>query len=225
MSIPMLPTATTLESTWQAHRQRFAELKASFKRSCDAITRIDNVSEREQVIQSAKQKMHEIEDTLQRMKSDLRCVPPQHAASKALFQREWHSMSEEYGTLRDAYKRGAVKHQWLSMEPHTKLERQHLLHQSEIYDHMKARSMQSLLALSQSETIGVHVSQTLHSQGQQLDKIHSDIHDVNAVSDRAHRLVKSMKTKVYTDRFLQTLIVIVELVIIVFLLWWKLRKD
>lgn len=214
-----------LENQWLSHERRFNELKISFKRSCDSITRIDDPTERNEVMQSAKQKMHEIEDLLEKMKQDLRSLPIRHKSSKALFQREWHSFTKQYSNLKQEYKKSSSKNRWLSMETSTKYERQRLLNDQDIYNHMKQKSMESLKLLTESEEIGMNASKKLHDQGKQLDNVHTTILQVNDISDRAQNIIKNMKRKIYTDRFLQVLIVSVELVIIVFLLWWKFRKD
>mmetsp|Transcript_6020 Transcript_6020/g.9976 ORF Transcript_6020/g.9976 Transcript_6020/m.9976 type:complete len:223 (-) Transcript_6020:166-834(-) len=221
----MMSSLQSLEAEWLSHQKRYRELKLSFQRSCEAIPRIPDPHEREQVMQSATQKMHEMEDLLETMKSDLRALPTRHKSSKSQFQREWHACSKQYASLKEEYRKSASKHRLLSMEPHSKYERERLLQSQDMMDHMRAKSAQSLQLLAESESIGLNVSQSLHSQGQQLDQIHMHLQEVNSISERAQRLMKGMKTKVYTDRLLQTLIVCIELVIIVFLLWWKFRKD
>merc|ERR1712079_746978 len=110
-------------------------------------------------------------------------------------------------------------------ESHTKQERQSLLTHQEMYENMRQKALQSLKMLTETEAIGMNTTTTLHDQGQQLDKIKEDVTELNSVSDRATRVIRQLKMKMYTDRFMQSLIVVVEIVIIIFLLWWKLRKS
>merc|ERR1712129_645021 len=183
------------------------------------------MGERNVLLQNAKQKLHQIEDLLQSMKSDLRCLQPNYPSSKTLFSREWNSYNKKYSKLREEYKTFAAKHEFLSTESHSDHERQRLLHHDDIYEHMMQQSQQSLRLLAQSEHIGMNVIDNLTTQGRQLEKVNFDLHEIEEISNRAQRTMKTLKTKVYTDRLLQLVIVMVELVIIVFLLWWKLRKD
>lgn len=200
----------TLETQWLSHTERFSELERSFKRSCDAIPRLDDPSEREGAVQSAKEKMHELEDLLFDMKTDLRAFPATHKSSKALFTREWHSYNTKMSTMKDQFKQSSSKHRWLSMEKHTKQERQTLLSHQEMYENMRLKAIQSLKMLTETEEIGMNTTTTLHDQGQQLNKINADVSELNDVSDRARRVIRNLKMKVYSDRFLQGLIVIVE---------------
>eukprot|EP01083_Nonionella_stella_P009517 27373_1 len=220
-----MSSSQTLEAQWLAHQRRYKELNRSFQRSCDSIPKLSDLSEREDAVQCAKQKMHEIEDLLQGMKSDLRSLPTQHKISKAVFTAEWHKYSEQYCQIKREYRRCASKHNFLSMEPHSQYERLRLLNNEGIMQNIKLKSQQSLKLLSESESIGLNVCDNLNAQGKQLDKINIDVKEINDISERAHRMLKTLKTKIYTDRLLQLLIVCSELAIIVFLLWWKLRKD
>ena len=212
-----------LEIQWPSHERRYNELKKSFRRSCESITRIDDQFEREELMKSAKQKMHQMEDLLERMKNDLRTSPIKHKSSKSLFQREYHNFSKQYANLKMEYRKSVNKNRFLSMESSTKYERERLLNNQDKYDHIKQKSMESLRILNEAEMIGINASNNF--QGNQLDQVHIQINEINNISDRAQRIIKTMKTKVYTDRLLQVLIVTVELIIIVFLLWWKFRKD
>ena len=221
----MYSSSKSLEDQWKIHQQRYKELEKSFKRSCNSVTQIDDAYERDAVLQSAKQKMHEIEDLLQGMKSDLRSLQPKYPSSKTLFSREWHNYSKKYSHLKEEYQRSSSKNRFLSMETHSDYERERLLRHDEVYENMLLQSQKSLRLLAQSESIGMSVIDNLHSQGKKLEKVNIDLQDIKEISNRAQRTMKTLKTKVYTDRLLQGLIVTIELIIIVFLLWWKLRKD
>ena len=221
----MMASRQTLETQWVTHTEKFNELQRSFQRSCDAVPRLDDPSEREGAMETAKQKMHDLEDLLFDMKTDLRAFPATHKSSKALFTREWHSLNNKVATMKNDLKHSSSKHQWLSMESSTKQERQTLLSHQEMYENMRLKAIQSLRVLTETEEIGMNTTTVVHDQGQQLDKINADVTDLNDVSDRARRVIRNLKMKVYSDRFLQILIVVVEIFIIIFLLWWKLRKN
>lgn len=225
MSSSSCSSSNYLEIQWLSHQRRYNELKQSFHRSCQSITTIDDPFERNELIKNAKQKMHQIEDLLEKMKNDLRTMPIKHKSSKSLFQREYHNFSKQYANLKMEYRKSANKNRFLSMESSTKYERERLLNNNDKYDHIKQKSMESLRMLNEAEMIGINASNNLHSQGQQLNQVHTQINQINDISDRAQTIIKTMKTKIYTDRLLQVLIVTVELIIIIFLLWWKFRKD
>merc|ERR1719242_517597 len=209
-----------LEKQWSKHQANYAQLEKSFKRSCICIEHIYEPNERLDAMETAKHKMHEIEDLLQRMKSDIRSLKPRQQCSKAVFNKEWNTYSKQYSQLKSEYiAKSAAKHRVFNME------RQRLLHHDEIYDNLLLQSQKSLKLIAESEAIGNNVSNNLHSQGNKLDKINNELHEIRDISKRANTILKSLKSKVYSDRLMQLCIVMIELVIIAFLLWWKLKKD
>ncbi|ETO03301.1 vesicle transport v-snare protein [Reticulomyxa filosa] len=103
-------------------------------------------------------------------------------------------------------------------------ERQQLLHGQHIIDSTHNALLRGKQIISETEDTAVHTANRLNQQGQQLEIVLDDLQQTNYTQDRARRIMLGMARRMITDRIIQFFIVIIELLIIGILIWYKFFK-
>ena len=75
--------------------------------------------------------------------------------------------------------------------------------------------------VAETEEIATDTSGRVHHQGQRLENVLDDVHEINDSSARARRIMYGMARRMMTDRIIQFIIVFLELGIIGGLIYWK----
>eukprot|EP01083_Nonionella_stella_P098368 276577_1 len=84
--------------------------------------------------------------------------------------------------------------------------------------------LRSKQQLAESHEIGVGVSVQLKGQREQMEGMKYDIAETQDTMARARRVLVRMARRVITDKIIQAAIVLIELAIIGFLVWYKLLR-
>merc|ERR1719445_1121556 len=113
------------------------------------------------------------------------------------------------------------KQRYNSYSTQEKEERKKLLQGQEIMDSTQSALRQGRQIVAETEDIAADTSGRVHAQGQQLENVLSDVHEINETSARARRIMYGMARRMMTDRIIQFIIVFLEIGIIGGLLYWK----
>ncbi|ETO12290.1 vesicle transport v-snare protein [Reticulomyxa filosa] len=104
-------------------------------------------------------------------------------------------------------------------------ERKQLLQGQQILESTDNALLRGKQIVSQVEEIAVDTSHQVHDQGQQLENVLDELHETNAIQDRARRVMLGMARRMMTDRIIQFFIILIELGIIGLLIWYKFLKK
>lgn len=214
-----------MTSTWHKDVKGFNNLKSSFKRSIQAINQIDDDFERNATVKRTELKLHNIECLLNQLKNTLKDISHSDPTEYSTFNREFRIFKQEWIEMKKQLSRMNEKYSASEIECNdSRSERKLLLDMNDSFANVTKQTNDSLLLICESEEIGTRTSHTLNIQGMQLDRIDIQVREMNHSSDRSKKIMRSLTKNMFSNRIMQTCIVLLEIAIIIFLLWWKLLK-
>ena len=137
------------------------------------------------------------------------------------YRQKLNVYKQQIKSQKQNFKLAIQKQRYNSYSVYEKEERKKLLQGNEIIDSTQNALIQSKQIVAETEEIAIDTSGKVVQQGQQLENVLGDIHEINDTSARARRIMLGMARRMMTDRIIQFIVVFLELGIIGGLLYWK----
>jgi hypothetical protein len=212
-----------IEDVWHDYQIHFDDLLKSLLRCIDAVSQVSG-GEREATMARAQARGREIEELLQEMQTEVRARPFRESSSRSLVNAQLRDCQSRARVARREMNVEIHRHRFAGMSAVQRRERERLLHHDGIYDDIRTSAAESQMLIAEIGEVATRTSSSLHGQGQQLDDIKSDLIEANSTHDRAAAMLRSLRTRMYTDRALQTVIVLMEVAILALVIYIRFLK-
>ena len=145
------------------------------------------------------------------------------STKKDQYRQQLNVYKQQVKSQRNNFQAAMQKQRYNSYSTNEREERKALLKGHEIMDSTQSALDRSKQIIAETEDIAVDTSTKVNEQGQQLENVLADVHEINDTSARARRIMYGMARRMMTDRIIQFVIVFLEVGIIGGLLYWKFR--
>merc|ERR1719411_1281800 len=145
------------------------------------------------------------------------------STQKDQYRQQLNVYKQQVKSQRNNFQSAMQKQRYNSYSTNEREERKALLQGQEIMDSTQSALDRSKQIIAETEDIAIDTSTKVNEQGQQLENVLADVHEINDTSARARRIMLGMARRMMTDRIIQFIIVFLELGIIGGLLYWKFR--
>mmetsp|Transcript_23405 Transcript_23405/g.37455 ORF Transcript_23405/g.37455 Transcript_23405/m.37455 type:complete len:214 (+) Transcript_23405:51-692(+) len=181
-----------------------------------------SVSQSEDFQRQARDCLGNIEQALTDLTQSLRTN--RSSTSNQQYRNQINIYRKQYTSLTNSYRESLQKLRNSTHSMHEREERNRLLQSHEIIDSTQSALDRSKQVVAETEEVAIDSSTKVNAQGQQLENVLGDVHDINDTSARGRRIMMGMARRMMTDRIIQSIIVILELGIIGGLLYWRFSR-
>jgi len=213
--------------SWSDHCTELSTLSLQLSRSISAISTVSG-KERDDIIGRSSTRIDDIEILLREMSQQLNQMRKSNSVSSQQlqeFRRQYSSFQNDLKhskiNLNSTIQRQASK----KLTGQERNQRNKVLQINQHTVDAEESLIRSKQVLAETEAMGADTAQLLVRQTDQLENTNAQLHEARDLNERARRTLVGMARRVMTDRIIQAVIVILELGIIGFLVYWKFIKP
>merc|ERR1719361_2982432 len=206
------------EELWDQSNRQFQNNSEELQSIIRVIPTI-NQSQRDDYQQQGTDCLRNIERAITDLTQALR--HNRSSTRKNQYRQQLNMYKQQLKSLQTEYQPAMQKQRYNSYSTFEKEERKKLLQGHEIMDSAQSALDRGRQIVAETEEIATDTSGRVQDQGQRLENVLADVHEINDTSARARRVMYGMARRMMTDRIIQFVIVFLELGIIGGLLYWK----
>lgn len=205
------------EETWAQNKQQYTDNVQELQSIIKVIPTVGS-TQRYDYEQQGQDCLRKIGSAISDLTLALR---PIRSSQKDQYRHQLNAFKTQLKSLNNDFEAALQKQSLNSYSTGQKEERQALLLGNEIIDSTQESLDRSKQLLAETEDIAMDTASKVDQQGLQLESVLQNVNEINDTSERARRIARGMARRVYTDRYIQCVIVFLEIGIVGGLLYWK----
>ncbi|KAG6602513.1 Vesicle transport v-SNARE 13, partial [Cucurbita argyrosperma subsp. sororia] len=222
----------TMSEVFEGYERQYCELSANLSRKCTSAGAL-NGEQKKQTVSEVKAGIDEAEALIRKMDLEARSLPPNVKAVLLAKLREYKSdlnnLKSEVKRIESGNLNAATRDELLESGMADTLtastdQRARLMTTTERLGKSSDRIKESRKTMLETEELGVSILQDLHSQRQSLLHAHNTLHGVDDNIDKSKRVLTNMSRRMNKNKWIVTSIIVVLVLAIVLILYFKLSK-
>ncbi|XP_023517006.1 vesicle transport v-SNARE 13-like [Cucurbita pepo subsp. pepo] len=221
-----------MSEVFEGYERQYCELSANLSRKCTSAGAL-NGEQKKQTVSEVKAGIDEAEALIRKMDLEARSLPPNVKAVLLAKLREYKSdlnnLKSEVKRIESGNLNAATRDELLESGMADTLtastdQRARLMTTTERLGKSSDRIKESRKTMLETEELGVSILQDLHSQRQSLLHAHNTLHGVDDNIDKSKRVLTNMSRRMNKNKWIVTSIIVVLVLAIVLILYFKLSK-
>lgn len=213
-----------LEDLWERNENIFQKNNQELNRLIDEIPTVSS-SDRNEYRQQAEEHIRNCNRAISEMEQGVRQTRGITSLEKDKYRSRIRTCKQQIKSCQNELIKAMQIQRQSQYSSQEKEERRQLLQGQEILDNTDNALIRSKQVIRETEEIAVDTQDKLYGQGKQLENVHNNLAEVNETSDRARRIMIGMARRLRTDRIIQSIIILLEVGIIGFLLYWRFFRK
>ncbi|MCO5598364.1 hypothetical protein L7F22_052459 [Adiantum nelumboides] len=220
-----------MSNVFDGYERQYCELSTNLSRKCATLSAVSG-EQKKQKLSELNAGLEEAESLIRRMDLEARSLQPSQKSALLAKLREYKS---DLNNLKKDVKKSAASNDYVSSRDElleaglannataSADQRQRLLMSTDRLNKTGNRIQDSKRVMLESEELGVSILQDLHQQRQTLLHTTDTLHGVDDNLGKSKKIMKSMANRMGRNKYIMTGLIVMLLVVIAVVLYFKLR--